>query len=263
MIAVAFGGAVLAGFRAKGMALAMLAAGIVHAVAGGIGFPEDPRTGPITLAFVAMWLGSGKSDQLYTSYAPGRFSLADQGYIAGVHPLELWLVGYLDAQPGATLRQVYEASSDERIAVYQWLFSRHRKRAQDRRIKSLLEIEAFLEVHRNWQLHGYPFDSLVPSLATAIGSAADRPSALAELAGIIANDGVRKPAIRIAGLRFAGDTPYETSLVPAEVEGARVMPEAVARALRAAMVRVVEHGTAVRANGVVLSRVPVVCTPTF
>jgi hypothetical protein len=58
VIAVAFGGAVLAGFRAKGMAIAMLAAGIVHAIAGGIGFPEDPRTGPITLAFVAMWLGS-------------------------------------------------------------------------------------------------------------------------------------------------------------------------------------------------------------
>jgi hypothetical protein len=58
VIAVAFGGAVVAGFRAKGMALAMLAAAIAHAVAGGIGFPQDPRTGPITLAFVAMWLGS-------------------------------------------------------------------------------------------------------------------------------------------------------------------------------------------------------------
>jgi membrane peptidoglycan carboxypeptidase len=190
---------------------------------------------------------------LYTTYAPTRFSLADQGYIAGVHPLELWLVGYLDAQPGATLRQVFEASSDERIAVYKWLFSRHRKRAQDRRIKSLLEIEAFLEVHRNWQIHGYPFDSLVPSLATAIGSAADRPSSLAELAGIIVNDGVRKPSIRIAKLRFAGDTPYETALVPAEVEGVRVMPEAVARALRAAMVRVVENGTAVRAHGALVA----------
>jgi membrane peptidoglycan carboxypeptidase len=133
--------------------------------------------------------------------------------------------------------------------VYKWLFSRHRKRAQDRRIRSLLEIEAFLEVHRNWQAHGYPFDSLVPSLATAIGSAADRPSALAELAGIIANDGVRKPAVRISRLRFASDTPYETTFTPAPTEGTRVMPEAVARALRAAMVGVVEHGTAVRARG--------------
>lgn len=198
-------------------------------------------------------LAPGIERKLYESYSPARFSLADQGYIAGVHPLELWLVGYLDSHPDTTLRQVFEASSEQRISVYQWLFSRHRKRAQDRRIRSLLEIEAFLEVHRNWQAHGYPFDSLVPSLATAIGSAADRPSALAELAGIIANGGLRVPALRIARLRFAGDTPYETVLAPAPTEGVRVMPEAVAAALRSAMVDVVEHGTAVRARGALVA----------
>ncbi|MEX2208146.1 MAG: transglycosylase domain-containing protein [Myxococcota bacterium] len=191
--------------------------------------------------------------KLYDSYSPARFTLADQGYIAGVHPLELWLVGYLGEHPDATLRQIFEASADERIAVYHWLFSRHRKRQQDRRIRSLLEIEAFLEVHRNWQAHGYPFDSLVPSLATAIGSAADRPSSLAELAGIIVNDGVRKPSVRIARLRFASDTPYETRLTPAPTEGTRVMPEAVARAIREAMVGVVDHGTAVRARGALVA----------
>ena len=198
-------------------------------------------------------LAPGMPRKLYETYSPARYSLADQGYIAGVHPLELWLVGHLDSHPDATLRQIFEASADERIAVYQWLFSRHRKRAQDRRIRSLLEIEAFLEVHRNWQAHGYPFDSLVPSLATAIGSAADRPSALAELAGIITNDGVRKPAIRIERLRFAGATPYETTFVPAPTEGVRVMPEAVAHAMRAAMVGVVDHGTAVRARNALVA----------
>ncbi len=198
-------------------------------------------------------LAPGMPRKLYDTYSPARYSLADQGYIAGVHPLELWLVGYLGAHPDATLRQVFEASSDERISVYQWLFSRHRKQAQDRRIKSLLEIEAFLEVHRNWQAHGYPFESLVPSLATAIGSAADRPSSLAELAGIIANDGVRRPAIRLSRLRFAADTPYETTFVPTPVEGTRVMPEAVAHAMRSAMVGVVDHGTAVRARGALIA----------
>ncbi len=191
--------------------------------------------------------------KLYDTYSPARFTLADQGYIAGVHPLELWLVGHLGEHPDATLRQIFEASADERIAVYHWLFSRHRKRAQDRRIRSLLEIEAFLEVHRNWQAHGYPFDSLVPSLATAIGSAADRPSALAELAGIIVNEGVRKPSIRISRLHFAADTPYDTTFTPAPAEGTRVMPEAVARAVRDAMVGVVEHGTAVRARGALVA----------
>ncbi len=198
-------------------------------------------------------LAPGLQRKLYDTYSPARFSLADQGYIAGVHPLELWIVGYLGSHPDATLRQIFEASADERISVYHWLFSRHRKRAQDRRIRSLLEIEAFLEVHRNWQAHGYPFDSLVPSLATAIGSAADRPSALAELAGIIANDGVRKPTLRISRLRFASNTPYETTLVPAPTEGTRVMPVAAARAIRAAMVGVVDHGTAVRARAALVA----------
>jgi len=190
---------------------------------------------------------------LYDTYSPARYSLADQGYLAGVHPLELWLVGYLERQPDATLRAVFEASADQRIAVYRWLFSRHRRAAQDRRIRSLLEIEAFLEVHRNWQLHGYPFESLVPSLATAIGSAADRPSALAELAGIIANGGVRNPTNRMSELRFAADTPYDTVLTPLDAEGARVMPVEVAQALRGATVGVVESGTAVRARGALVA----------
>jgi membrane peptidoglycan carboxypeptidase len=191
--------------------------------------------------------------QLFDNYSPEKYSLADQGYIAGVHPLELWLVGYLEHHPDATLRAVYDASADERIGVYKWLFSRHRRAAQDRRIRSLLEIEAFLEVHRNWQMHGYPFESLVPSLASAIGSAADRPSALAELAGIIASDGLRQPTNRVSELRFGQDTPYETVVVPLNNDATRVMPIEVARELRAAMVNVVENGTAVRARGALIA----------
>ena len=58
VVAIAFAGALMANFRAKGMAWAMTMAGVAHAVAGAYGFPADPLTGPITLAFVAMWLGS-------------------------------------------------------------------------------------------------------------------------------------------------------------------------------------------------------------
>jgi len=58
IVGLAFLGAVLTGFRARGMAIVMLAAGLAHAVAGGIGYPQDPITGPITLVFAAMWLTS-------------------------------------------------------------------------------------------------------------------------------------------------------------------------------------------------------------
>ncbi len=58
LVALAFLGALIVRLRAQGMAIVMLAAGIAHGITGGIGFPHDPVTGPITLAFTAMWLTS-------------------------------------------------------------------------------------------------------------------------------------------------------------------------------------------------------------
>ena len=60
VIAIAFAGALVAGFKASGMAWTMLAAGIAHALAGFGGAAEDPRTIPITIVFVGMWLGSAR-----------------------------------------------------------------------------------------------------------------------------------------------------------------------------------------------------------
>jgi membrane peptidoglycan carboxypeptidase len=96
---------------------------------------------------------------------------------------------------------------------------------------------------------GFPFDRLVPSFATAIGSSGDRPEALAQLMGILLNDGVMKPAVRMARLRFAGNTPYETVMGPAQSEGRRVIPQAVARAILPVLAQVVQTGTAVRLAG--------------
>ena len=184
--------------------------------------------------------------KLYEQYAPQAMSLADRGYVAGVHPLELWLVGYLQNHPGASQTQVMQASVAERQAVYAWLLSPHRKQAQDKRILGLLEGEAFQEIHRQWAQMGYPFDALVPSYATALGASADRPAALAEMMGILVNDGVRKPNRRIASLHFAADTPYETLLHYKPGQGQQVLAPEVAQAARAAIRGVVEAGTAQR-----------------
>jgi membrane peptidoglycan carboxypeptidase len=83
-------------------------------------------------------------------------------------------------------------------------------------------------------------------LATALGSSSDRPSALAELMGILLNDGVRLPAMRVTGLRFAAGTPFETAFKPAPPQAERVLHSEVARVLREALAGVVEHGTAQR-----------------
>jgi membrane peptidoglycan carboxypeptidase len=185
-------------------------------------------------------------DRLFEQYAPEQMSLADRGYLAGVHPLELWLVGYLREHPGSSQTQVIKDSSQERQAVYAWLFSTHRKQAQDKRILSLLEGEGFLEIHRQWAQMGYPFDTLVPSYATSLGASADRPAALAEMMGILVNDGVRKPNTRIESLHFAAATPYETLLHDQPGPAQRVLAPEVAQAALSAIRRVVEEGTAQR-----------------
>ncbi len=212
----------------------------------------EPEAGADRLAKFIAQRGASVSEPelraLYERFAPERMSLVDRGYTAGVHPLELWLVGYLRHHPGATLSQVQAASSAERQAVYGWLFKTRHKDAQDVRIRSLLELEAFREIHRAWQRLGYPFDALTPSYATALGASGDRPAALAELMGIIVNRGLRLPATRIASLEFARDTPYETRLAHKAPPAERVLPAEVADTVRRALLGVVEGGTAQRLN---------------
>lgn len=99
-----------------------------------------------------------------------------------------------------------------------------------------------------WRRLGYPFQSLVPSLATAIGSSADRPEALAELMGIIVNDGVRQPTVSMAELHFARGTPFETLLEPNTQVAERLLPAELTRLVREALVDAVESGTALRAR---------------
>lgn len=185
--------------------------------------------------------------KMYEMYDPRNMSLADRGYVASVHPLELWLVSYLRTHPKASWSEVTAASVKERQDVYQWLFKTHRKHAQDKRIAGLLEVEAFLKIHAQWKKMGYPFDSLVASYATTLGASADRPAALAEMMGIIVNGGVRKPVERIDSLHFAKDTPYET-LVRRNKGGGKeqVLAPEVARVVADAIQRVVSDGTAKR-----------------
>ncbi|MHC8345846.1 transglycosylase domain-containing protein [Pseudomonas sp. RT6P73] len=187
--------------------------------------------------------------RLYDNYSPGAYDLPDQGFIAKVHPLDLWLMGYLLNNPDAKWSQIVKASHFERQEVYSWLFKSRHKGARDSRIRTMLEIEAFLDIHQRWQKVGYPFDHLVPSLATAIGSSGDRPAALGELIGTILNDGVRMPTLRIDTLHFAANTPYETKLINDPDAGKRVMPSEVATAMREALSQVVDAGTAKRVSG--------------
>jgi membrane peptidoglycan carboxypeptidase len=185
---------------------------------------------------------------------PGRWSLSDRGYLAGLHPLELWVAAYLRQHPGATLGAAIAASAEQRQEVYQWLFKTRHKGAQDARIRNLLEVDAFGEIQKAWRRLGYPFDSLTPSYASALGASGDRPAALAELMGIIVNRGMRLPMTRVTSLQFAQGTPFETRLAYQPTQAERVLAPEIAEVVRRALIGVVEEGTAKRLKGTLVRR---------
>jgi membrane peptidoglycan carboxypeptidase len=188
-----------------------------------------------------------KVEELYRRYGADKFNLQDRGWLTRLHPLELWIVQYLHDHPDAAWDEVARASTNERQEIYHWLLVGRKRRAQDLRLRMMIEVDAFAGMHDVWKRHGYPFANLVPSYATAIGSSGDNPAALAELAGIIINGGVRYPAIRVEKLHFAQGTPMETTLRNRPAMAERAMPAAVAAVLKQAMRGVVEFGTARRA----------------
>lgn len=194
--------------------------------------------------------GQDDAEALYRRVRAERWSLADLAYLVDVHPLELWVAQYLAANPESPLSQTVAAADEAVQEAYGWLFRTRRKELQDRRIRTVLETEAFAKIHASWRNLGYPFPFLVPSYATAIGSSGDGPEALAELVGILVNDGLRRPIVDVAELRFAEGTPFETHLRREPAEGVRVLSPAVARAAKAALADVVANGTGRRVRDV-------------
>jgi len=192
--------------------------------------------------------------KLYVKFGSEKFNLSDRGYLAHVHPLELWMLDYQHRHPGAHLKNLWAASATERQDVYWWLFKTEHKTAQDNRIRTLLEQDAFREIWKSWKGQGYAFDSLVPSYATTIGVSGDTPAALAELAGIVLNDGMRYPAMKIDQLHFGQGTPTETVVSRDIPAGKRVFAPEIAALVRQEMIGVVQNGTGRRAvKSIVLS----------
>ena len=187
-------------------------------------------------------------NDLYQKYSVETFNLQDRGYIAGVHPLELWTVEYLLNNPLATINDLKKDGVKVRQEAYSWLFNSNSARAKINRIRTIIEEEAFREIHKSWRRLGYPFDYLTPSFATAIGVSGDRPAALAELMGIIQNKGVRYPMVKIQELHFAKDTPYETVMVIDKDSGEQVIAPEIADIVKKALINVVENGTAKRVH---------------
>ena len=207
---------------------------------------------------LAHWLRAHGADvtpadvrKLERAYGNPQLTLADYGYLLGVHPLEIWCAGELSRTPGLAFEELNARAADAKHVSSAWLFETRNRKAQDLRLKIHVERDAFARMTAHWQRLGFPFERLVPSYATAIGSSSDRPAALADLMGIIINDGWRRPAFLIERLRFAAETPYHTEFGADSSASEQVMHPIVARVLRGVLAEVVEEGTARRLNGAV------------
>ena len=188
--------------------------------------------------------------KLFRAYNNPRLTLADFAYLLSVHPLELWSAGALRKEPGLSWENLYAESTEARRLGSAWLFTSRNRRAQDLRLRIRMERDAFSRMTPYWQRLGFPFKTMVPTYATAIGSSSDRPVALAELVGILVNDGVRRPSLSLTRVHFAAGTPYETVMERPADPGQQVLAPEVARTVRRAMADVVEQGTARRLSGV-------------
>lgn len=188
--------------------------------------------------------------KLFHAYRATRLGLADHAYLLSVHPLDLWCAGEFYRNPNLSWEEIFGRSREARRVGSAWLLSPRNRRAQDLRLRIRLEKDAFLRMAPYWQRLGFPFKTMVPSYATAIGVSSDRPVALAELVGILVNDGVRRHPVSLSRIHFGRATPYETAFERSADKGERVLAPEVARTMRKAMAEVVEQGTARRVSGV-------------
>ncbi len=187
--------------------------------------------------------------KLFRAYQNPRLTLVDYAYLLSMHPLDLWCASEYRKNSELTWEALYQKSEQVRHLGSAWLLNPRNRRAQENRLRIRIEKDAFLRMTPYWQRLGFPFKSLVPTYATAIGSSSDRPTALAELVGILVNDGIRRPATTLTKIHFAGNTPYETVLEKQQNKGEAVLAPEVARTMRKVMAEVVEQGTARRLNG--------------
>ncbi len=188
--------------------------------------------------------------KLFRAYRNPRLTLVDYAYLLSLHPLDLWCASEFRSNSNLSWEDLYTRSAEARRMGSAWLLTPRNRRAQDVRLRIRFERDAFARMTPYWQRLGFPFKTMVPSYATALGNSSDRPVALAELIGILVNDGMRKSSVSLSKVHFARSTPYETLLEQKPQSGVQVLVPEVARTVRKAMAEVVEQGTARRLNGV-------------
>ena len=124
---------------------------------------------------LARWLASygtvvsaDEANRLFKSYDPARLNISDYGYLLNRHPLDVWCAGQLFREPSLSWDDLLKRSGAVGAVASRWLLQPKNRRAQDLRLRIRFEQDAFARMTAFWKRLGFPFDHLVPSLATAI-----------------------------------------------------------------------------------------------
>ncbi|MGH8497231.1 MAG: transglycosylase domain-containing protein, partial [Methylococcales bacterium] len=195
-------------------------------------------------------LDANRIGDLVDKYRHPEYTLAEYASLLGKNPMELWAAGKIAKDPDLSQTELVEAGILISESSYDWLFSRKRVGGvQKRHLRIKIERDAFARMTKYWKRLAYPFEHLVPSYATAIGSSSDRPAALAELMSILVNHGIRLPEVIIKRMVIGKNTPYHTDFRRIELPGERVLAPVVAKKVCDLLAMVVEQGTARRVSG--------------
>ena len=117
-------------------------------------------------------LPADQVQRLWRAYSTPRLTLADYSYLLSRHVLTVWCTEELVRKPQASWQDVFKRSHEARRLASAWLFKA--RRAQQVRLRTRIEQDAFTRMTPYWQRLGFPFKRLVPSYATALGSSSDR-----------------------------------------------------------------------------------------
>lgn len=203
-------------------------------------------------AFVTQHCTNCNGDDLmdaYQRYEISNYSLNDRAYLSKIHPLHLWTARRLAEGSEMSWQSLIQGADDVIQESYEWLFETHNMGRQNNTIRTVLEKHAFRHIEQRWQALGFPFERMVPSYASALGVSGDQPAALAQLVGILQNDGVNVDNIKYSHIHLAENTPYECHFRYHSEPSQRVLSSTIARLAKQGIQGVVEQGTAVRARG--------------
>lgn len=148
-------------------------------------------------------------------------------------------------------QKAVDASAEVRILSYKWLLDSNKIQAQNNRLHTILEQEAFTHIRDRWAKFGFPFEKMVPALDSALGVSSDKPEALATFIGIVQNGGKLVDNHAFTDIKLAEDTPYWKHYQPPAAQSRQVMRPETAALVREGLLGVVEFGTGQRLKGVV------------